>query len=89
MEEGLLNAQPAFLVHAQQYRGYFQNGIGTGIESTGFDINHHRQVSAKAVRHRAAADIVVVVLFRMVGPAHGETTRQLTGSPARSGISWD
>jgi hypothetical protein len=41
--------QPALLIHFQRNGGDLQQGVGFGIKSCGFNINHHRIKTAKTV----------------------------------------
>jgi len=68
--------QAARIVEFDHHRGDLQQRIARAVESTGLDIDHHRQESTETPRHQALGCIFV----------HARTA-QATFSPARSGTS--
>ena len=90
-EVGVLRIEEAAFVHADDGRGDLQQRVSGGIETAGLDIDHYRQVTAKACRHRvawsgrqAAIQFVVVMFFTHTDCS---SRRQRSFSPARSGMT--
>ena len=54
--EGGVGQQVAFRVHGQGDGGDLQQGVGFRVEAAGLDIHHHRQKTAKTLRHEFAGD---------------------------------
>src|SRR5690606_9499690 len=58
VEEGLLHAQHALAVEAQDDGGNLQNGVGLAVETTALDVHHYRKVAAETVGHGAVRRVL-------------------------------
>jgi hypothetical protein len=67
--EALLRLQQALIVKIDEYSRYFQECIGSAIETAGFEVDNHRQETTKTLADFALCMSIHADVFPVGAPA--------------------
>ncbi|MCY1178382.1 hypothetical protein D9M73_187290 [compost metagenome] len=89
---GVIRVNKTLFIHGDGGRGDFQQGVGGGVEATGFYVDDNRQVTTEPCGHWLTGTATAAIAFQFVVEmvfthACSSSRRQRSFSPARSGIT--